>query len=86
MTKIWIWHTLVCKPEHNLLLAGLLGISVYLHQAGGHVACGLPRLVVDVGHHLDDLAWCVTLHVDLALQHHCARFHQHVGELLRDCR
>lgn len=79
---------MVCKPDHELFFAGLVGAveSVYLHQAGRHVACGLPRLVVDVGCHLDDLARCVTPHVGLGLQDHCARFHQHVGEMLGHCR
>lgn len=45
------------------------------------MACGLAGLVGDVGPHLDDLAWSVTLHVSLGLQHHGARFHQHVAEL-----
>ena len=45
------------------------------------MTCGLARLVGDVGHHLDDLAWSVTLHVSLGLQHHGARLHQHVVEL-----
>lgn len=58
----------------------------HLHQAGCHVACGLARLVGDVGHHLDDLAWSVTLHVSLGLQHHGARFHQHVAELFGHLR
>lgn len=78
-----IW---VCKPEQNMLFTGLVRRSVYLHQAGRHVACGLPRLVVNGGQHLDDLAWCVTLHVGLGLHDHRARFHQHVGELLGHCR
>lgn len=45
------------------------------------MTCGLARLVGDVGRHLDDLAWSVTLHVRLGLQHHGARFHQHVAEV-----
>lgn len=59
--------------------------SVHLHQTGHHVACVLPRLVADVGHHLDDLAWCVTSHVSLGLQDHCARFYHHVSEMLCYC-
>lgn len=80
---------LVRKPEHNLLLQCLIRAvkkNVYLHQAGCHVACSLPRLIVDVSCHLDDLAWCVTFHVSLSLQDHCTSFHQHVGELLGHCR
>lgn len=60
------------------------GGGPHLHQAGCHVACGLARLVGDVGHHLDDLAWGVALHVSFGLQHHGARLHQHVGELFGD--
>ena len=37
---------------------------------------------MDVGRQLDDLVWCVALHVCLGLQHNCACFHQHIGELL----
>lgn len=38
---------------------------VYLHKTGHHSASALPRLVVDVGSQLNDLARCVTLHVAL---------------------
>ena len=58
----------------------------YLHQTGHYVARALARLIVDVGRHLDDLTWCVALHVGLGLQDHRARLHQHVGELLGHCR
>lgn len=64
----------------------VINVCAYLHQAGCHVACVLPRLVVDIGRHLDDLARCVALHVSLGLQDYCACFHQHVGELLGHCR
>lgn len=59
-------------------------MSPHLHQAGGDVARALPRLVVDAGHHLDDLVGSVALHVRLGPQDYGARLHQHVGELLTD--
>lgn len=47
----------------------------YLHQAGSNVACGLPRLVVEVRHHLYDVTGGVPFHVSLSLQGHSACFH-----------
>lgn len=77
-----IMHLHVVLFNWRFCSQGCRSFQGYLYESAEHMAGVFPRVVVDFGGQLDDLAGDVASHAALSVQHDCPSLYQEVGELL----